>query len=62
MINTAVLVQRIKEEQAKLALSSVMYPSSDALAAGVNAGKWQGLGITLKLIDEILTEDDELDH
>lgn len=62
MINPAVLVTRIKEAQMNLAVGSVQFPSSDVLRTGIQAGKWQGMEDVLKLIDEILHEDDELDR
>lgn len=59
-MNISTLISRIREEQNRIAIATVQFPSIDPHTNSVNAGKWQGLGITLKLIDEILTEDDEL--
>lgn len=50
----AILISRIREEQAKLALSAVQYPHADPLITGLNAGKWQGMDDVLKMIDEII--------
>lgn len=60
MISEAQLIVRIREEQEKLSRSVMLYPSaSDHM---VQAGKWQGLELSIKMVEEILRDDEELER
>ena len=56
---TALLISRIKEQQAEIAESAMLRPESDPLKTGVLAGRYQGLQNALDTLDRILRDDDE---
>lgn len=53
----ALIISSIKEQQAAIAESAVLRPSTEAMVTGLTAGKYQGLAAALVIIDEVLRED-----
>jgi hypothetical protein len=51
------IVREIEKRRTALAVASVERPSSDHLITGVTAGKYQGLGEALNIIQSVM--DDE---
>jgi hypothetical protein len=54
----ALLISRIKEQQAEIAESAMVRPESDPFRTGLIAGRHQGMQFALDALDSILRDDD----
>lgn len=54
------LIQSLQEQQKEIASRAMLFPSSEILIVGTQAGKYQGIQVALDTIDSILR--DQLDE